>query len=248
MSTLKVVSLNIEGSRHLERVIPFLKLEKADIVCLQEVMEEDIKFFRKEFEGVYYFTPMTQKKYGDDNSYVDFGTLIFTSYKSRLVDTDYYFFNSDDSQEMQYFNREDINGSVNNALTVVEVENENITYKIATIHFTWSKDGEANDEQRRDWKELLKKLQKHKEIVFCGDFNMPRGREMFSCVTEYYKDNIPKDIESSLDPQFHRVPELRYMVDGLFSTDGYVVSNVEMKCGISDHCAVTGHIEKVASA
>ena len=59
---MKLVSLNIERSRHLDRVCAFLQAARADVVCMQELMElgclcepaptnEFIaeKFFRKTF-------------------------------------------------------------------------------------------------------------------------------------------------------------------------------------------------------
>lgn len=52
---MKLISLNIENNLHHKTVLAFLKKEKADVVCLQELLEEDFEFFKKELnlDGVY---------------------------------------------------------------------------------------------------------------------------------------------------------------------------------------------------
>jgi|GEM_PF-5115909 hypothetical protein len=37
---IRFVSLNIERSKHLDLVIPFLQAQNADVVCLQELMDK----------------------------------------------------------------------------------------------------------------------------------------------------------------------------------------------------------------
>jgi exonuclease III len=44
---LQVVSLNIQLNRHIKRVLPFLKSENIDILCVQEIYECDIDLFKK---------------------------------------------------------------------------------------------------------------------------------------------------------------------------------------------------------
>jgi hypothetical protein len=38
------------------------------------------------------------------------------------------------------------------------------------------------------------------------------------------------------------------MVDGLFSTPGYLVSDVELHSGVSDHMAITANVAKARGA
>ena len=49
---------------------------------------------------------------------------------------------------------------------------------------------------------------------------------------------------TSLDPVLHRAGPLQLMVDGVFSTDDYSVSEVTLHQGVSDHCAITCTIGK----
>ena len=242
MENIKIISLNIESSKHFDTVMPFLKSEDADVVCLQEVFEKDVDLLRSEFDGGYYFSTMTKKIYSEEVGYDNEGILIISKHKSKLLNKDYYVVGDGGEKKVPMFDFGGMESSVAKVLMVIEIDCEGKKYIVGTTHFTWTNNGEADDVQRRDWQSLSKLLKKYKEIVFCGDFNMPRGREMWGEVSKCYKDNIPKGIESSLDSELHRVPELRYVVDGMFSSEGYNLSNVAVKCGVSDHCAIVGYI------
>jgi len=80
------------------------------------------------------------------------------------------------------------------------------------------------------------------ETVLTGDFNAPRGREIFSHIASVFKDNVPDHVSVSLDPLHHRAGALPYMVDGIFSTPGYRVTEVEQHFGLSDHTAFSATV------
>ena len=123
-------------------------------------------------------------------------------------------------------------------LQVCEVEFNRQTYRFANTHFTWSRDGQADEYQRQDVQKMLGYLEAYPSFVLSGDLNAPRGRDIFSTISDRYKDNIPKQYETSLDKDLHRCGYLPYMVDGLFSTPDYKIHDVELVFGVSDHAAV----------
>jgi len=82
------------------------------------------------------------------------------------------------------------------------------------------------------------------DFVLAGDFNAPRGKEIFSLLAERYTDNIPQKYTSSIDGTLHKAGPLPYMIDGIFSTPLYEVVDVEMVCGVSDHCAFKAFVTK----
>ena len=59
--SLKLVQLNIEGSKHLDTVIPFLREQRPDVLCLQELWEHDIPLFETALAGKYFFTSHGQE-------------------------------------------------------------------------------------------------------------------------------------------------------------------------------------------
>ena len=87
-------------------------------------------------------------------------------------------------------------------------------------------------------KRLLACLEPEEEFTLCGDFNAPRGGEIFTALAMRYQDNIPLEYASSIDGNLHRKGPLPYMVDGLFTTPSYIASDVSLQSGVSDHCAI----------
>ena len=120
-------------------------------------------------------------------------------------------------------------------------------YRVCTTHFRWTPDGEADDAQRTDMIALLSVLESLQDFVLVGDFNTPRGGDMFAELANRYKDNVPREFTSSLDPTLHRAAPLERMVDGIFTTPCYVVSDVEMISGISDHRALVANISRISA-
>ena len=73
---IKLVSLNIERSEHLDIVIPFLQTRNADVVCLQELCEVDIPVFA-ELLGTPALYVRAKKEFADGTSKVE-GIGIFS--------------------------------------------------------------------------------------------------------------------------------------------------------------------------
>lgn len=233
---IKLISLNIEGDKHFETVIPFLLGENADIICLQEVYEKDLDLLKEKLEyGNFFFAPMTVK---ENNIW---GTATLSRHPLTLLQKTYY---AGSNETIPTFDMESKTRSVLRVLMTVGLIKDTISFVVGNTHFTWTPDGNSDETQRCDMSELLKALAKNKEIVFCCDFNAPRGRDMWTQLAEHYTDNIPPHITNTLDPMFHRAPEIVRLVDGIFSTPGYRVQNVIVRNGISDHCAIVGEITK----
>lgn len=238
---LKLVSINIEGHKHLELVLPFLKSSNADVICLQEVYEPDFSIIAKTLNMKGVFAPMTllqlNKKTGP---HLPFGIGMLSALPL-----------SESKEQYYYGSRDTLQFCVDNIRTMYKVlvsgviQKDGIAYTVGTTHFTWTPDGEADVHQRHDIKNLLSILGNIPEIVFCGDFNAPRGREIFSLVAARYNDNIPQHYHTSLDPNLHYAgPKLKVMVDALFSTPHYRTADVRLVGGVSDHCAIVAEVLK----
>lgn len=130
----------------------------------------------------------------------------------------------------------------NHVLLSCNVHKDDVSYTIATTHFTWTPEGKTDAFQRKNIKALLAALEEIPQVILCGDFNAPRGRKIFDLLATKYKDNIPPEITSTIDPILHRAPQLQYVVDGLFSSPKYTIDNVRAEVGISDHKAIVGII------
>lgn len=239
---IKLISINIELNRHLERVIPFLERERPDVVCFMEVAEVNFPRLQEALGMEGRFEPML--RLAGTRSYRTLqegvaGIAFFSRFKTEFFAEQYA-----GEPGVVPFERDD-NQGIRIVLLGGRFSFAGTSWTIATTHFTWTPDGEASDAQRADLKSLFTVLKKFPEIAFCGDFNMPRGRELWEKVASKYKDNIPLEYQSSIDPVLHRTKGLELMVDGLFTTPGYKASDVQLVEGVSDHKAVVGVLERL---
>lgn len=236
--SLRVVSLNIERSSHLEIILPFLSSQKPDAVCLQELMEYDVAYVERSLGMHALFAPMNVHKAEGKPGLMGVG--IFSPLLMTNPQCSYYAGDPSNIPHMPQHNK-----MINYVLVSSAINKENETFYIANTHFPWTPDGSASDFQREAMQKLLTILSDSGEFVLCGDFNAPRGGEIFAALATRYQDNIPPEYVTSLDRTLHRAGHLDLVVDGLFSTPQYRVFNVEMICGVSDHCALVGEVEKV---
>ena len=245
--SIKIISANIEGHKHFSRLLPFLKREQADIVCLQEVFKVDLPELSAalQMEGTYVpMAKVTETSVHQPEARGDWGVAQLT----RLPVTE--------QQHRTYFGTENVippffekgnPNSMNRVILWSTVTADNQAYTVATTHFTWSKDGYFTAEQDRDYRALQEVLDTIPEFVLCGDLNSPRGLEagnVFSQLSAKYTDHIPPEVKTSIDGDYHKAGQLMLMVDSMFSTSEYQLSDVRVVGGVSDHKAVVGMIEK----
>ncbi len=237
-----LISLNIEKEKHPDIVRKFFVDSKPDVICLQEVYESDFINLKKELAMDGRFYPMTILERSDNDRFEKIGVVILS--KLKIVSGDYVYYRGD-LKDLGIEDKKSLEDKYKTSFAVlakVKVVYDGNEFNIFSTHFTWAPDGLANDTQRKDVARLLEILSKEKSFVLSGDFNAPRGGEIFAKIAEKYKDNIPPEYDSSIDPDLHRKKGLRLMVDGLFSTPDYIAEDVKLVCGVSDHCAITAKI------
>lgn len=243
---MKLVSVNIEGQKHLDTVREFLAKENPDVVCLQECFPETIEEMTKGQWPYKLFVP-TYKVDQDDQELKYSATRKWgEAILSKLPMTDEMVLRV----TMETYGPDNLPGhGIDNHLPTVLLATIG-EIRIGTTHLTWTPGASVTDRQRAHVAELLE-MTRGKELVLCGDFNIPRGNEMYRKLTTYYLDNVPMDIETTIDPMLHYVnkrqqEKLKLVVDYAWSTPKYKVKNVRVVCGVSDHCAVVSEIELVS--
>lgn len=236
---LKLLSINIEDEKHLDRVMAFIDQEKPDVLCLQEVLERDVPLFEKAIQGTGIFIPnglcLIQGKYEK------WGIGIFSGLPLSDTEVAYY---RRYGEELRSIDNESTD-PIDRSLAYAKVEKEGVSYDILTTHFTWTPDGHPTDRQRESLAAFLAAIAPYRSLVFCGDMNAPRGMETFEKIAQLYRDNIPQEYTTSLDPEFHSTKgRFQLMVDALFSTLDYRIENVRLQFGISDHAAIVAEVHK----
>lgn len=249
MEQIKIISLNIERDLHYKTVLPFLHAQNADAVCLQEILDRDVVRFKKELgmEGFFVSTAKADKGRSTEKLAAQ-GVLTGTAILTRLpiLDTGTHYFYGDpkrvpSADDPLLAGRND---RARGVVLIARVPMGGTAYTIGTTHFTWTPDGRASDAQREDLQKLFLILEQFPDIILCGDFNAPRGGEIWNAIAARYTDNIPPQYTTSLDQKLHKVSGLMYVVDGLFTTSAYTATDVRLVSGVSDHCAVVAMVGK----
>jgi len=242
---LKLVSLNIEAHRHLEeRVLPFLEAEKPDFISLQEVFEVDVPLIEQRLGMKGHYVPManvTETSFHIRHALGNWGVAQFTRLPTP-TQSSFHYIGTPDRLPIFFENNEP--NAMNRVFVWSQVEHEGQSFTLGTTHFTISKHGEWSQEQQTSLEALLKGLEQFPEIIFSGDFNAPRGGQIFSQLAERYTDNIPPEVTTSIDGQFHKAGQLELMVDGLFTSPEYQASEVKVVGGVSDHKAIVTYLSK----
>lgn len=244
---MKLISINIEGSKHVDTVRAFLLQELPDVICLQEAQMDLHPFFE---EHGYTFTALPHTLRTDDAHLDEPEGLILASRLPAVFES-FYFHMPEGG--IQPFIKASWRDTCAYGVVLARIEHEGHTYTVGTTHFTWTPDGQPNDEQDADLEVLLEKLHDIEPHVLCGDFNIPRlHNRNYERLREHYADAIPDAYKSSLDRTKHRcgsdpskaIMFDEYMVDYLFMKEPYTATDVRLEFGISDHAAIVATIRQ----
>ncbi|MES2134704.1 MAG: riboflavin kinase [Patescibacteria group bacterium] len=250
---MKLITVNIEGDKHLERVLAFLEREHADVICMQELFVTDAVFFSERLNMQYAYSPMlyAKRKKSDLETGEELGIGIFSHTPLTDVKSQNYWSPSD---TLEQFDSTDVHTKRKTERHVLLSGNIDIAgelFTIATTHFTWTPNGLPDHYQETDAEALLSLLSRMPEVIVCGDFNIPRGHNnLYKKITTIYKDAIPTSYISSLDLTLHRAGKdpieatnlAKFMVDYIFLSKKYEATEVRLEGNISDHMAVIGTI------
>lgn len=235
---LKLLTLNIENDRHLARVHAAIAEHRPDIVCLQEAFESDCAYLAS--SGDYNVKYAVSGRWSNEPCPErNWGVAVLSRVPVLRQTISYY---ADDPRIRVLREPND----PRRVLVVTELEHRGQPYRIITTHFTWTPDGEINDQQKADFPRMKQLLSHYPDYVLCGDFNAPRGGEMFSRLVDELGvvDHLPANVRSTLDPQFHSLVGVELVVDTVFSTKQYRVTGIRVLEGISDHKGILALVER----
>jgi endonuclease/exonuclease/phosphatase family metal-dependent hydrolase len=243
-STLALASVNIERSRHIPRVVAFLRTHAPEVVCVQELVPDDIAALCGELGYAHhYFSPMC--RFPEPGGPRAVGVGIFSRHPFRSTEEIVYAGGGSGSDILDRSTEEARFRTNRYSVALVSIAARGESFSIGTTHFPWTDNARTSDFQHAACDALLR-LMKDRPLVFCGDFNAPRGMAIFDRLAAHWTDNIPREHTTSIDPVLHRAGPLQLMVDGVFTTGDYIVTDVEFHQGVSDHCAITARVSKRA--
>lgn len=241
---MKLLTLNIEGHKHLDLVKGLLAEEQPEIICLQEVFASDLPALmevlqpKSQFASV--FSPNAKVLKNNDyhiEPMGDWGIVLIANRK--LLESGenafHQLFYVGEAQVVPEFTGP---SSPRRSLLVAQISLGNQNFVVATTHFTWTPNGQASPQQHRDIKQLKLHLKNFNRYILCGDFNAPRGGEIYAQMTEGLVDHTPKEVVTTLDQQFHYAGMLNLVVDGVLSTPDISSIKTRVIDGVSDHKAI----------
>lgn len=234
----RLISLNVERSKHLDRFVPFLRAEMPDIVCLQELVSDDIPRIQHEAGLAHcHYVPMAVHPL--DGKTFGVGILARAAFSA----TDFLVY-AGTGHGTLLFDRRSPESRLESCRYVVaraelDVAGERMT--VGTTHFPWTPDGNPRPYQTEAVQRMIASLEEN-EIILTGDFNAPRGGQVFGAMARVWRDCVPPDATTSLDPDLHRAGPLELMVDGIFATHHYAVRDVRLHAGVSDHQANSARV------
>ena len=202
---MKLISLNVEGQKHWDLIDPFLDAEQADVICLQEVFEDDIKRLAGILNMEATFMPMLLKLNSAGTDYGKQGIAIFSRSPIKNIVMQNYHVPNKELQKIDGTDEYSKQRTIRSCLLSTDVDQNGAIFTIATTHFTWTPDGYPRDYQYAAAEKLLALLGSFPDIILCGDFNMPRGvNDIYERFVEKYQDGIPTNYASSIDLTLHR--------------------------------------------
>lgn len=242
---LRLASLNIQGDRHFARFLPFMADYKPDVLTLQELPETETDRVAADLGLPHHaFAPLTASR--STGKTIGQGLFSKTPLENpRLLP---YAGGGSGRTLHDMASTETMAATSLFQLLAADIAHGGHTYRVATTHFPWTPKGQPDDIQRAACDEMLARAATLGDLILTGDFNAPRGGELFTRLAAAYRDNIPAHHLTSLDAHLHRAPpeeKANKMVDGLFTTPAYQASDVTLHSGLSDHMGITGLIKKV---
>ena len=239
-----LISLNVERSKHLDQFIRFLAAKKPDIVCLQELVADDIPRIQHE-TGLAHCHYVRMAVHPLDGK--AFGVGILARQAFAETDTVTYAGTGDGGLLFNRTSPESRLESCRYVVPLVRVAVGGETLAVGTTHFPWTPDGNPRPFQTAAVARMIASLGTN-PIVLTGDFNAPRGAAVFAAMARVWRDCVPPEITTSLDPILHRAGPLDLMVDGIFASRPFAVDDVQFHTGVSDHQAISARVSGVAGA
>jgi hypothetical protein len=125
--------------------------------------------------------------------------------------------------------------------------------KIGTTHGPWVKGGIPDDHQSTSVGNLARLIDRAAhdcDVVVLGDFNIPRGGNLYSYFIEIARlaDYVPPHIDNTLDVNNHSLKgKVKVVSDYVFVSRGarIGVHSVQVHSGVSDHMAMRAMIRSV---
>lgn len=241
---MKLITVNIEGNKHLLDIGNLIAVEQPDVLCLQEVFAADLpqlvtavnQYTQTQQFFVANASVLTENKYGIAPNGEWGNAMIVRS--SLFPEGEALFaqeFYAGSSASLPEFSGPN---SPRRSLLAATITVWGKSLAICTTHFTWSAEGKPTELQQRDAKQLQTLLKRYNSYILCGDFNAPRGGTTYATLSAGLTDHLPREVLTTIDPDRHYAGALQIAVDSVLSTPDIHSIRTRVIGGVSDHQAI----------
>ena len=212
---VRVMTLNVELSRHLHRFVPFARHAQPDVLCLQEVVESDMPTI-VEGTGLSHVHLAAMARHHGTPGEAPFGVALLSRAEMSERLTEPYAGAGDGHTLLDRQSPETRVATRRYVLASARIAFENVTLDVATTHFPWTDHGQPRDFQFHAMDDLIGRFT-GRRLLLTGDFNGPRGGPVFNRLAAVLADNVPDSARTTLDPKLHRAGPLDLVVYGFFT-------------------------------
>lgn len=221
---MRILSVNIEGSRHLDTVSKLIDEYDADVACVQELFEADRALLDDRFAEVAFYPRILQA--WDGRPAAPKGIAIAS--KNRFEPLVVRYAGPDELVPYERFDESTVRRAI--------VAGSFGGLLVATTHMMVTEGASVQPFQFKDVDAILSILEPYRRVLLCGDFNATRGGPVYDVLSRAFTDRIAPDVRSTLDPEMHKARPKELVVDGCFTRD--VDARCELRFGVSDHAAL----------
>lgn len=233
--SLKLVSWNIWGGKHLDKVLAQLQEIDADIIGLQEVKEQpdlnQAHFLAKKLNMHYHYCSVFTDDRHDETYRL--GNAIF----SKLP------LSEDQCVElsgMRYYEKNSLTEP--RCACVAEIKYKGIEIKLISTHLGYARDNERTDIRVRQL-EQLKQVLREEKLLLVGDFNSFPNSFVLNELSQILT-NTDSDLTQTSTTDFYTHGQPRYRIDYIFASHDLKFKNFQiLHTEASDHKPLVVEIE-----
>lgn len=202
--SLKIFSWNVYcHNRHFDKALRFIKTQKADVFCLQEVPDEIVHILKK--ESSFFISEATSHEHG--KKHLKTRNLIVSRYPIRETKA---FLFKDEKKRSIKSRISRLTGPIE--FHYVDILVEDTTVRIFNSHLECNTSPRVRSEQ---FKQILRESKKDTLNIYCGDLNT-YGRWYINLFVGYFSNYTLKDIAQSEKKLFNKLFE-EYNLSDVFS-------------------------------
>ena len=247
---MEVIQINIYHGKFLDKLIAFLRMEKPDIITMQEVSAGRVNFWTDQTIEIFKYM---RDALGLEGIAAPIYRLIgdSSSYESNAVLTRGKILTSSTVQLKEYREYTEVpwekeGPEIPRNVLDLEVEISSIKFHILCTHSAWTKEPVDTPEKIRQARLLADHLRSLGDTPFIlgGDFNMEPGSEVINIIDEVARNTVYGSvIKNTLNLRTHRAaatigPGGR-LVDFIYTSPHFRVASIDApEVDVSDHLPV----------